>query len=63
MGRYEVTLLIEFVGEIEAGSLEEAEDLAIYDKTCHYSGVYSIETATLEEDDDEEEEEDEEEDE
>jgi len=56
MGRYEVTMLVEFTGEIEADSLEEAEDLAIYDKTCQYSGVYSIVTETLEEDEDEEEE-------
>jgi hypothetical protein len=56
MPKYEVTMLVEFVGEIEAESAEEAERLAIYDKTCDYSGVYSIETSELDSEEEEEEE-------
>ena len=53
MARFEVTMMVEFVGEIEADTIEEAENRAIYDETCQYLGVYSIETAELEEDEDE----------
>ena len=53
MARFEVTMMVEFVGEIEADTIEEAENMAIYDETCQYLGVYSIETAELEEDEDE----------
>ena len=56
MARYEVSLTIEFVGEIEADSPEEAESLAIYDETCHYFGIDSIEVAELEEEEEEEDE-------
>jgi len=52
MPRYSVTLLIEFEGEIEAESREEAERLAIYDDTCQFQGVYSIETKELDDEDD-----------
>jgi hypothetical protein len=54
MPRYEVTMLVEFSGEIEADSQEEAERLAIYDETCQYYGVYSMETIELEEEEEEE---------
>jgi hypothetical protein len=57
MPRYEVTMLVEFSGEIEAESAEEAEKLAIYDETCQYYGVYSMETAELEDEEEEGEEE------
>jgi hypothetical protein len=57
MPRYEVTMLVEFSGEIEAESAEEAEKLAIYDETCQYYGVYSMETIELEEEEEEGEEE------
>jgi hypothetical protein len=56
MPRYEVTLTIDFVGEIEADSREEAERLAIYDETCLYFGVNDIEVAELEEEEEEDEE-------
>tara|TARA_B110000503_G_scaffold65196_1_gene102498 strand:- start:922 stop:1101 length:180 start_codon:yes stop_codon:yes gene_type:complete len=56
MPRYEVTLTIDFVGEIEAESREEAERLAIYDETCLYFGVNDIEIAELEEEEEEDEE-------
>jgi hypothetical protein len=55
MPRYEVTMLVEFSGEIEAESAEEAEKLAIYDETCQYYGVYSMETTELEDEEEEEE--------
>jgi hypothetical protein len=55
MPRYEVTLTIDFVGEIEAESREEAERLAIYDETCQYWGVNDIEVAELDEDEEEDE--------
>ena len=57
MPRYEVTMLVEFSGEIEAESAEEAERLAIYDETCQYDGVYSMDTKEIEEEEEEEEEE------
>ena len=53
MPKYEVTLTIDFVGEIDAESREEAERLAIYDETCLYFGVNDIEIAELEEEDEE----------
>ena len=55
MTRYEVSLIVEFVGEIEADSAEEAERLAIYDETCQYFGVDSIEVREIEEDEEEDE--------
>lgn len=56
MPRYEVTLTIDFVGEIEAESREEAERLAIYDETCQYFGVNDIEVIELEDEDEDEDE-------
>ncbi len=53
MPRYSVTLMVEFEGEIEAESREEAERLAIYDDTCQFQGVYSIETKELDDEEDE----------
>jgi hypothetical protein len=61
MPYYYVKMLVEFSGEIEADSEEEAIELAVYDKNCTYDGVYSTE-AELTEEDSEEEEEDSEED-
>lgn len=63
MPRYEVTMLIEFSGELEADSVEEAEQLAwtswgdTMDNAITYSSVDSIEVAELEYEEDEEEEE------
>lgn len=49
MTRYEVSMTVEFLGEIEADSAEEAERLAIYDETCQYLGVDSIDVTEIEE--------------
>jgi len=54
MTRYEVSLTIDFVGEIEADSAEEAERLAIYDETCQYFGVDSIDVREIEEEEEDE---------
>lgn len=58
MARYSVSMTVEFEGEIEANSEAEAESLAIYDKTCTYVGVNSIEVDELWEEEEEDEEED-----
>lgn len=58
MARYNVRMTVEFEGEIEADSVEEAERLAIYDKTVQYSGLDSLDVEEIEEEDDEDEEED-----
>lgn len=54
MARYYVKMLVEFSGEIEADSEDEAIELAVYDKNCSYDGVYSIEAELTEEDSEEE---------
>jgi len=65
MPRYQVEMMIEFSGEIEAESEEAAEQLAwtswgeTYDSPITYDGVYSIDVEQLDEDEDEEDEEDE----
>ena len=51
MPYYRVTMLVEFSGEIEADSVEEAEELAIYDQTCNYSGVVSVDAVEEETED------------
>jgi hypothetical protein len=62
MPRYEVTMLIEFAGELEADSVEEAEQKAwtswgdTMDNPITYSSVDSIEVAELEYEEDEEDE-------
>jgi hypothetical protein len=62
MPRYQVEMMIEFSGEIEADSEEHAEQLAwtswgeTYDSPIVYDGVYSIEVEALEEEDEEDEE-------
>jgi hypothetical protein len=62
MPRYQVEMMIEFAGEIEADSEEHAEQLAwtswgeTYDSPIVYDGVYSIEVEALEEEDEEDEE-------
>lgn len=56
MPRFNVVMTVEFAGEIEAETQEEAERLAIYDDTVFYQGVDSIEVEELEEDEDEDEE-------
>ncbi len=65
MPRYNVQMMIEFSGEIEADNEEHAEKLAwtswgeTYDSPIVYDGVYSIDVEEQEEDEEEEEEEDE----
>lgn len=58
MPRFNVVMTVEFAGEIEASSQEEAERLAIYDDTVFYQGVDSIEIEELEDEDEEDEDED-----
>ena len=55
MATYYVTLTVDFSGEIEAESEEEAERLAIYDKTVMYDGVNDIQVEELIDYEDEEE--------
>ena len=60
MPRYYVEMMIEFSGEIEADSQDEAEQLAwtswsdSHDQPITYDGVYSIDVEEIEEDEDEE---------
>ena len=60
MGRYYVQMKIDFAGEIEAESREDAEQKAwtswgdTMDNDIQYDGVYSIDVEELEEDEDEE---------
>lgn len=56
MPRFNVVMLVEFAGEIEAETQEEAERLAIYDDTVFYQGVDSIEIEEIEEDEEDEDE-------
>jgi len=53
MARFIVNMTVEFSGEIEADSAEEAEQLAIYDQNCMYVGVDDIQVEEIESDDDE----------
>jgi hypothetical protein len=59
MPKYEVTTTIEYVGEVEADSREEAESMGWdWEENLNYFAVDSIEVAELEdaeEDEDEEE--------
>ena len=63
MARFEVKMLIEFEGEIEADTAEEAEQKAwtswgdTLDNDITYSGVDSIEVEEIEEDEEEDEDE------
>lgn len=65
MPKYQIEMMIEFSGEIEAESEEAAEQLAwtswgeTYDSPITYDGVYSIDVEALDEEDEEEDEEDE----
>ena len=62
MGKYYVTMRIDFAGEIEADSKEHAEELAwtnwgdATDDPISYDGVYSIDVDELDEEDEEEDE-------
>ena len=62
MGRYYVQMKIDFAGEIEADSREDAEQKAwtswgdTMDNDIQYDGVYSIDVEELEEDEEEEDE-------
>ena len=61
MPKYYVNMMIEFAGEIEADSKEDAEQKAwtswgdTMDNDITYDGVYSIDVEELEEDEDEDE--------
>jgi hypothetical protein len=63
MGRYYVQMKIDFAGEIEADSREDAEAKAwtswgdTMDNDIQYDGVYSIDVEELEEDEEEDEDE------
>lgn len=65
MAKFAVKMLIEFEGELEAESAEEAEKMAwtswgdTMDNEITYSSVDSIEVEELEDDEDEDEDEDE----
>ena len=65
MPKYQIEMMIEFSGEIEAESEEAAEQLAwtswgeTYDSPIVYDGVYSIDVEALDEEDEEEDEEEE----
>lgn len=56
MPKYFVEMTVAFSGEIEADSEAEAENLAIYDRTCMYDGVDDIHVTEIEKYEDEEEE-------
>lgn len=62
MPRFYVEMRIDFNGEIEAESAEEAEKLAwtswgdTMDKDITYDGVYSIDVSELDEEDEDEDE-------
>lgn len=61
MPKYEVSILVEFTGELEADSREEAEQLAhtswgeTFDSPLTFSAVESVELDELEPEEDEEE--------
>ena len=63
MPKYYVNMMIEFAGEIEADSKEDAEQKAwtswgdTMDNDITYDGVYSIDVEELEEDEEEDDEE------
>ena len=64
MSKFYVKMRIDFAGEIEAESEDEAEKLAwtswgdTSDNAITYDGVYSIDVEEIEEDEDEDEEDD-----
>jgi hypothetical protein len=59
MPKYEITILVEFTGELEADSREEAEQLAhtswgeTFDSPLTFSAVESVEVEDLEEEEEE----------
>lgn len=61
MGRYYVKMRIDFAGEIEADTENQAEDLAwtswgdTMDNAITYDGVYSIDVEKMEDDEEEDE--------
>jgi len=65
MPKYYVEMRIDFAGEIEADSKEQAEELAwtswgaTHDDPITYDNVYDIKVSELDEDEDEEDEEEE----
>ena len=65
MPKYYVTMRVDFAGEIEADSKEDAEQKAwtswgdTMDNDITYDGVYSIDVEEVEEDEEEDEDEDE----
>lgn len=62
MGLWYVKNIVEFYGEVEADSKEEAEEKGWYYDDLHYGGVYSVEVEELISDEDYESEDEEDED-
>jgi hypothetical protein len=57
MPRYEVSIKLEYFGEVEADNREQAEDMALsWDDNLNFFGVDSIEVAELEDEDEDDEE-------
>jgi hypothetical protein len=55
MGVYYVKSMVEFCGEVEADSQQEAEDKGWYYDNLEYAGVYSLDVdLVFEEDEDDE---------
>lgn len=58
MGKFEVTVSVEYCYEVEADSLEDAEKMGWdYEDYAHHASVDSIEVAELPEDEEDEEDE------
>ena len=58
MPRFEVTTLVEYCGEVEADSREEAEQMGwSWEDNLNYFAVESIEVAELDDEEDEDDEE------
>ena len=56
MPRYEVSIKLEYFGEIEADNREQAEEMALsWDDNLNFFGIDSIEVAELEDEEDDEE--------
>jgi hypothetical protein len=64
MPKYYVTMRIDFAGEIEADTAEQAEDLAwtswgdTMDNPITYDGIYSIDVEEVEDEEEEDEDQD-----
>jgi hypothetical protein len=55
MPRFEVSIKVEYFGEVEADNREQAEEIALsWEDNLNFFGIDSIEVAELEDEDDEE---------